>query len=755
MLTIKYWFLRLRSLPRLNQPIVGFALVLIVAIWTAVFTHIEADRRALVRDSEANVENLAIAFEHNVGRIIDDIDRLIMYLRETHERSGFQADWSKLIRERYTSSKEALQIAVTDADGILIATNIAALAGQRINLADREHVQVHARGTVDNLFISRPVLGRVSNKWTVQLTRRYPKPDGSFGGVIVVSLDPNYLSRAYGDMQLGPGSGLALVGTDDVLRAGTGPYAALLGRGLTETVFTGKRWSSSHGNSVHVWREQDEHRLVASRPVSGYPLYVMVTARDASQEPERLAVKTRYQIGACILTAITLIALFTSIFVRRRHESEITTLARLDSLTGLGNRAMFRDDLEAACQHRDHVVALHLIDLDRFKFVNDTYGHPVGDKLLKLVAERLLDNVRQDDRVARLGGDEFSILQIGLRRKDEADAMASRLVQVLSAPYEIDGFRMEVGASIGVALMPHDCAHASDLVKAADLALYSAKADGRNRHRFFEPGMDAAAQARREIETGLKIALEQNQFELHYQPINDISTKAVTGYEALVRWLHPERGLLPPGEFVPVAEETGLIVAIGAWVLRQACMDMATRSSHLKVAVNFSPIQFMDPQLVSVVKDALATSGLAPSRLEVEITESTLMRRDSLTIKHLTELRAIGVAILMDDFGTGYSSLSYLQTYPISCIKIDRSFIMSLADGKSSAAIVRAITTLANSLGMSTIAEGVETIDQLEVLRRLGCTEAQGYYFARPKPVDEIMPTEALPGNAPASKRAA
>lgn len=744
MLSIHRWSATPQRLAQSFQPVVGFALVLVAAIWAAVLAQIETDRRALFRDSEASVANLALVFEQSVGRTIGDIDRLILFLRETNEKARFDGDWPKLIRERYTANREALQIAVTDARGTVIASNIAALSGRAVNLADREHFRVHTDSSDDQLFISRPVLGRISGRWAVQVTRRYTDSQGRFSGVIVVSLDPEYLSRAYGAVSLGKGNGLAVVGSDDILRAGTGPYATLLGRALTESAFSGKPPTSEIVSTVHTWYHEGEHRLVATRPVAGHPLFVMVTGHDLSQQPQRIAARNRYLMGAVVLTLITLLAMCMSITSRRRHESEISTLARCDALTGLGNRAMFRESLDSTCRPTAAPVALHLLDLDRFKFINDTYGHPVGDKVLKAVAERLRGSVREGDRVVRLGGDEFAVLQLSADTHDEARALTSRIIEVLSVPYEIDGLRLEVGVSIGVALHPRDCNSASQLVTAADRALYCAKSDGSNRYRFFEPGMDEAAQARSAVEAGLKTALERGQFELHYQPINDIATRVVTGYEALVRWRHPERGLLPPGEFIAIAEETGLIIPIGAWVLHQACSDLAKRSDHHRVAVNISPVQFMDPQLVAIVKSALASSGLDPRRLEVEITESTLMRKDSLTIKHLTELRELGVEILMDDFGTGYSSLSYLQTYPISCIKIDRSFIMSLAGGESSIAIVRAIMTLANSLGMSTIAEGVETNDQLEQLRRLGCTEAQGYYFSRPKPVDELLPIDAV-----------
>jgi diguanylate cyclase (GGDEF)-like protein len=439
----------------------------------------------------------------------------------------------------------------------------------------------------------------------------------------------------------------------------------------------------------------------------------------------------------------------TDITNRRRQEAQIIYLARHDSLTDLSNRAAFREELERAFAFISDSsnFALHLIDLDRFKSVNDTLGHPMGDKLLKAVGARLRTKVRFGDVAARFGGDEFAVIQFGLVEPEEAAMVAQRMCEALSKPFDIDGRTIEIGGSVGVAIASKLSRSIQELLTSADLALYAAKADGRGTYRLYHDDMNAVARARRTLEASLKTAIAEEQFELHYQPINAAGTRIVTGYEGLLRWRHPERGLVAPMEFIPIAEETDLIIQIGKWVINKACSDMAQRPSPLKVAVNLSPVQFKNPALIELVKNALARSGLAPSRLEVEITESTLMQRDAVTIKQLEALRALGVQIAMDEFGTGYSSLSYLQHYPIDCIKIDRSFVGALGKQPSATAIVRAITTLASSLGMTTIAEGVETELQLETLAILGCAEVQGYFFSPPRPANEILPQPMSPND--------
>jgi diguanylate cyclase (GGDEF)-like protein len=379
------------------------------------------------------------------------------------------------------------------------------------------------------------------------------------------------------------------------------------------------------------------------------------------------------------------------------------------------------------------------VDLDLFKNVNDSLGHPVGDRLLRLVADRLRSQVRGNNLAARLGGDEFAIIMASDVSPNEASDFAARLIKMLSAAYEIDGHEVVIGASIGIAMSPGDGTTSEELMRNADLALYRAKEDGGAVHRFFEREMDRQVQKRRDMELDLRRAFANGEFELHYQPLVDIATDRISGFESLLRWHHPEKGMISPAEFVPVAEDIGLIVSLGEWVLREACSEAVKWPSEVKVAVNLSAVQFRSRNLVEVVISALAQSGLPPKRLELEITETVFLAETETNLAILHQLRELGVSISMDDFGTGYSSLSYLRSFPFDKIKIDRSFVKDLAKRSDCVAIVRAISGLGRSLNITTTAEGVETIDQLDWLRAEGCNEVQGFLFSAAKPAAEVQ----------------
>jgi diguanylate cyclase (GGDEF)-like protein len=427
---------------------------------------------------------------------------------------------------------------------------------------------------------------------------------------------------------------------------------------------------------------------------------------------------------------------------RRRSEAQILHMAKHDALTDLPNRVLLRERLAAALngtRGRDRRLAVLMLDLDRFKEINDTLGHLIGDALLKAVANRLRACVRETDLIARLGGDEFAIVEVAVKPLAAAAALTERIQSALSAPFDLGDHQVTIGASIGIAVAPHDGQDSDQLLRNADLALYRAKGSGRGTHCFFAPEMDQRMKARREMERALRQALANDEFELHYQPLVNLERDAISGFEALLRWHHPERGMVWPAEFIPLAEETGLIVPIGEWVLRQACAEAAAWPAHLTVAVNLSPAQFKSPRLELAVTDAIATAGLSPHRLELEVTESVIMQDSEAAFATLARLRQRGVRIALDDFGTGYSSLSFLQRFPFDKIKIDRSFIKELSNARDeSRLIARAVVRFAVSLGKTTTAEGVETNELLELVRAEGCSEMQGYCYSPPQPSSEL-----------------
>jgi diguanylate cyclase (GGDEF)-like protein len=381
---------------------------------------------------------------------------------------------------------------------------------------------------------------------------------------------------------------------------------------------------------------------------------------------------------------------------------------------------------------------VHHLDLDQFKAVNDTFGHHSGDVLLKIVADRLRALVRETDTIARTGGDEFVIVQAAIDDPTDATSLAQRIIAEITAPYDLGDHQATIGTSIGIAVSPNDGSTPDKLLRNADLALYRAKGDGRGTFRFFEPAMDDQMQARRILEQDLRKALGCGEFELYYQPVVNLESNEISGFEALIRWNHPKSGLISPATFIPLAEEIGFIVPLGEWVIREACLTASRWPEHLHVAVNISAAQFRHPGLMQVIVSALATSGLQPARLELEITESVLLQDTDTTLALLHQLRSLGIRIAMDDFGTGYSSLTYLQCFPFDKIKIDRSFVKDITENVGSLNIVRAVAALASGLGMAATAEGVETREQLERITQEGCTEMQGYFFSRPLPARDV-----------------
>jgi diguanylate cyclase (GGDEF)-like protein len=516
-------------------------------------------------------------------------------------------------------------------------------------------------------------------------------------------------------------------------------------------VICNNRYIEMYGLSAHVIKPGCSfHDVIAHRKQTGsfdgdVDRYAALVLRDIGQR-NVMVIATPDGRSIQVVNEPTAdggwLATHEDVTERRHAEAQIIHLAHYDALTDLPNRALFHEQLTRELPHASpgQQLAVLYIDIDEFKSVNDSLGHMIGDELLKSVAVRLGACVRETDFVARLGGDEFAIVQTGVKDPAEVTALVQRIFEAIRAPYECLGHQVTADASIGIALAPRDGSDLDHILKNADLAMYAAKAAGRRTYRFFEPEMDARVRARHILETDLRQAIVDGGFEVYYQPCLSLQDDSITGCEALVRWRHPQRGMISPVDFIPIAEETGLINQLGEWVLTTACMEAATWPGHIKLAVNVSPVQFKSGTLALKVIAALAASGLAASRLELEITEAVLIRDDDAALAVLHQLRDIGVRIALDDFGTGYSSLSYLQRFPFDKIKIDRCFITDLASPEGSSSIVQAVVNIAADRHMTTTAEGVETEQQREALRALGCSEMQGYLFSPPKPAADIRP---------------
>jgi diguanylate cyclase (GGDEF)-like protein len=514
-------------------------------------------------------------------------------------------------------------------------------------------------------------------------------------------------------------------------------------------VIYNQRYIEMHGLSAAMikpgcsFREVIEHRKQTGSFTGDADKYVALVLRDIWQR-NSMVIETPDGRSIHIVNEPLAdggwVATHEDITERRRAEERITHLAHYDALTDLPNRALFHEQLKRELPHiaPDRQLAVLYIDIDEFKSVNDSLGHLIGDELLKSVAASLNACARETDFVARLGGDEFAIVQTGVRNRTEVVDLVNRVFEAIRAPYECLGHQVTTDVSIGIALAPRDGTDVDRILKNADLAMYAAKSAGRRTHRFFEPAMDAQVRARRVLEMDLRQAISDGGLEVYYQPCLGLQDNRITGCEALLRWRHPERGMISPAEFVPIAEETGLINQLGEWVLTTACMEAVKWPDNISLAVNVSPVQFKSGTLALKVIAALAASGLAASRLELEITEAVLIRDDDAALAILHQLRAIGVRIALDDFGTGYSSLSYLKRFPFDKIKIDRCFITDIGEPEGSAGIVQAVVNIAAERRMTTTAEGVETSQQQELLRALGCSEMQGFLFSAPKPAAEI-----------------
>jgi diguanylate cyclase (GGDEF)-like protein len=846
------------------QPATLLGLTMIAACWLGLGYILSIEHSKTIAGAAQQADNLARLFEENIVSTFKGIDRAMLLLRQAYERDPAHFDLREWTERTAIIGDLTLQLSVIGADGFTTETTQpdSNSSFDRIYLGDREHFLVQIDGRTDDLFIGRPVTGRLSGKWTVPTSRRLRHPDGSFAGTIVASLDPSFVERFFEAVDLGPHGSVLLRRLDGVILASRG-LKQVVG---SQVVLPELRAALARGPSGHYWGRgavDGVTRLIAYRAAESFPVLVLVGLAEGYIFESFWLNRATYLTIATIVTALVLFAIMagvlhqmridrirddlrrseaqarlktrelevtldhmgqgivmtdadnhmpvinrkaiellglpdsfrssrdckllgsevcelmmmgaplpetpvyqrttangallefhqtplpdggavrtiTDITDRKRAEQEIVRLAHHDALTGLANRNLLHGRIEQAINRANRYgegFALFCVDLDRFKTVNDTLGHSVGDELLRQLAQRLSGCARELDTVARVGGDEFVVLQMRVDGPDEASALAKRIQQCVSEPYKVAGNHMTIGISVGVALAPQDGMGVDQLLGNADLALYRAKAGGRNTFCFFNADIEKAALARHRLERELPQALDRDEFELFYQPWVTFAHGNFSGCEALLRWHHPERGIIGPGEFIAIAEDIGMIGRLGDWVLRRACRDAAGWLQPVKLAVNLSAAQFMTGDLYNTVMEALETSRLPPQRLELEITESLLLDDYEGTLATLHRLRDRGVSIALDDFGTGYSSLTYLRQFPFDRIKIDQTFVSEMTTRADCAAIVVAVAGLGRSLGVDITAEGIELNDQLTMLRAAGCTDGQGYLICRPQPANRI-----------------
>jgi len=712
---------RLHSFAR--QQAIAFGLLRIVVVCLAAWGTYAHERAVIADDNNRFAAELARAYGRFAANELAGLGALLAHLTD-RAASGGAADWDTLAADGAALLGDRGAIALFNSNG-------AAAAGPARDLSEAEVRAALEPAAAADSRVAILTDGRIA------VVRRLSDRNGRILGAAAALVRPESVIAAAFDG--GPnGGGVALIDRGGRVLAGQGELAdpstgATLG--LAEPL---------RGAAPGVPEALgDPPGFVVA--VASSPLAVVAAPADIDQDPRLVRWRAVCILAAIILTLLISAAAYGLALRAARFEARIAEQARRDPLTGLANRAVIRARIDEAFAVASDVgaIALLVIDLDRFKYVNDTHGHPVGDELLCMVAERLRGLAGPKDLVGRLGGDEFAVVQPVAGYGEEAGVLALRVCRELAAPYEIGAIHAVVGASVGVAFAARDANATGELEKAADMALYAAKAQGRGAIRFFHPEMRNAVQRKVTIEGGLRNAIKRNELSLAYQPIKEARSEVTVGYEALLRWRFGA-SLVPPAEFIPVAEETGLIVPIGAWALERACADMARTPGQGRVAVNCSPVQLESFDFASHVGKCLAHFGLSADRLEIEVTESFVINDSPRIAAQLRRLKEMGLRISLDDFGTGYSSLNCLEQYPFDTVKIDRSFVQKLERREATRATVKAIIELASSFGMTTIAEGVETRGQLAAVVELGCAEAQGYLFGEPKPLDEVLALASL-----------
>jgi len=728
------------------------AVVLLLAIWAGTLYLIEVERGRAQQEIAAASLEIAATYEAQILRAVREIDQTLKLIKYAYESEGERNPLPSLKTRALLPSPYVFDVSVVDASGVVVASTQASETGLQL-----------ARDTLQNVWhattlsISRPWKNPVTGEWRLRFSRRLDAADGGFSGIAMVEVDAAYFVSSYDASKLGDRGVLGLLGTDGLFRVRRTGEAVTAGDAVNYATVVPDTENTEAVLSVNGWDEV--LRYTSSRQLYDFPLAVIV----GLSEEEQLAAVTRqarvylWRAAGGSLLLVLLVGLLSRTSWQlaqsraRAAQAKITYAERVeylayhDGLTALPNRSLFSKVLTQSileASRYDRQLAVLFLDLDRFKQINDTLGHDAGDQLLQEVAQRLKGCLRASDTVARLGGDEFVILLPELSEDKYVATTAHKILTAIARPFNLQGQEFRVTASVGVSVFAQDGLDEQTLMKNADIAMYQAKQKGKNNFQFYSEKMNADSLERMTLELSLRHALERQEFQLHYQAKRDIRSGRITGMEALLRWNHPDLGMVAPMQFIPVAEETGLIVSIGKWVLQTACRQNVAWQQQglprLSIAVNLTARQFSDENLLADLAAILAETGMDASLLELEIAERLLMQDVTRALRVLTGLKKLNIRIAIDDFGIGYSSLSALQQFPLDSIKIDRSFICDTASVPEDKALTEAIIAMGRTLSLTVVAQGVETKEQADFLRANACDEFQGFYFNKPVPAGQF-----------------